>query len=333
MIVYLLLAAAVLIGGYFAFRFYSLKSALREMEKELKMAKEDLTQNQILHTPLPDSDLEKLICLVNDTLEAVRRERQSYEKRELEFQRQIENISHDLRTPLTVILGYLGFMKQIDEKNAVKTGKGEKNTGEKSEILVIIERKARFMEKLIEQFYAFSRLNAGDYELEMQVTDIGRVLRETLLDNYQILEEANLTVEACLPEYEVPVMGDKNAFERIFSNLFQNCGRYGRDGLKISLREEEDMAVISFLNNTDAISQKDINHLFDRFYMQDDSRHQGGTGLGLTIARQLAEAMGGTLTAEIVHTASENGRDAICFSLKFKLWTSHKEYDKLSLIK
>ena len=107
-----ILAIAVLAAGYFCFRLLALKRALGKAERELQEIGRELSQNRFLHLPLPDRDLERFIGTVNGTLEQIRRERREYEKREREFQHQIENISHDLRTPLTVILGYLGIMRE-----------------------------------------------------------------------------------------------------------------------------------------------------------------------------------------------------------------------------
>lgn len=108
--VYILIIIAV-IGIYFAFRYVSLLYAFRKMTKEMQEIREDLTQNQMLHLPVPNRHLAKVMSEFNSTLEEIQKERQKYEKREKEFQKQIENISHDLRTPLTVILGYLKFVK------------------------------------------------------------------------------------------------------------------------------------------------------------------------------------------------------------------------------
>ena len=108
--IYLLFALPLLAAGFFALRCHLIKHALKETRRELLEIQKDLSQNQILHLAAPDQDLEKLLHAVNYMLEELRRERLNYEKREKEFQRQIEQISHDLRTPLTVIV-QKGFPK------------------------------------------------------------------------------------------------------------------------------------------------------------------------------------------------------------------------------
>lgn len=289
--IYLLFAFLIFAAGFFALRCHLIKHALKEARRELLEIQKDLSQNQILHLASPDQDLEKLLHAVNDMLEELRRERLNYEKREKEFQRQIEQISHDLRTPLTVILGYLKFLKQAEPS-------------ETAEILEIIERKSHAMEHLVSQFYDFSRLSSHDYKIELQQTDVCRILREALLDNYQILEQAQITVAQTLPKHPVLTLGDPQALERIFANLFQNTCRYGTGFLKISFEEQPENIRIQFANGTETLTPEDIPHLFERFYMQDSARTGSGTGLGLTIAKSLAEAMHGSLTASCSPGAS-----------------------------
>lgn len=303
----------VIIGGYFAVRYLSILYAFREITKDIREIQKDITQNQILHLPIPNRDLEKVLCSFNDTLEEIRKERLKYEKREKEFQKQIENISHDLRTPLTVILGYLKLMKKADIKLNMDK--------ELAEALEIIEHKAETMKILVTQFYDFSRLNAGDYGLTLNNVDISRTLRESLMGNYQVLEQSHLAIEVNIPEHPIWVIGDDSAIERIFLNLLQNASRYAYSFLSISIKEDEEKVSILFINDTNMLSEDDIPRLFDRFYMQDSSRNQGGTGLGLTVAKSLAEEMEGILEVSIVDKESlnsEKDKFTICFQLCVK---------------
>ena len=283
--IYILIIIAV-IGIYFAFRYVSLLYAFRKMIKEMQEIREDLTQNQMLHLPVPNRHLAAVMSEFNNTLEEIQKERQKYEKREKEFQKQIENISHDLRTPLTVILGYLKF---------VKNRKYLEQNEELKETLKIIEHKAETMKSLVTQFYEFSRLNAGDYKLKLNNVDISRILRESLVGNYQFLEQSDLKVDIDIPEHPIWVIGEEAGLERIFLNLMQNAGRYADTSLNIMVKETEKNVTISFINDTTRLSEEEASHLFDRLYMQDSSRNQEGTGLGLTVAKSLAEEMGGTL--------------------------------------
>ena len=168
-------------------------------------------------------------------------------------------------------------------------------------MLDIIERKARSMEILISQFYDYSRLNANDYEIKIEEIDVGRTLREVFAENCMMLEKAVLQVKTDFPNHPVWVEGETTALERIFSNLFQNAGRYANHFLNISIQENGTSVQIIFENDTLKANADNIPHLFDRFYMADTSRNKGGTGLGLTIAKCLAEEMAGSLTADLIN--------------------------------
>lgn len=201
-VLWVLFSVAIVIAVYFATRFFLLKKAMKEANREFQDILKDIQQNQILHMAMPDKELENMAQSVNQALEQIRTERQEYEKRERAFQSEIENISHDLRTPLTVILGYLKLMK------------GQKETD--MEMVETIERKAKTMQRLVTDFYDLSRLSARDYEVEIKETDVGRILRESLMDSYHILEKRALELEAEIPEHIIEVLGDASALERIF---------------------------------------------------------------------------------------------------------------------
>ena len=313
--IYVILAALALAAICFSIRFYALKHSIREACRELEEIRKEPDQDRILHISVPDRSMEKLLQSMNLTLKEIRSEGQQYRKREKQFQEQIENISHDLRTPQTVILGYLRLLRE-------KEGTEYKGA-ELEEILGLMERKARFLEQLVSRFYSFSRLTAGDFRLKLCRIDAGRILRETLTDNYRVLQETRLTVDADIPEHPVWIWGEQEALERIFSNLCQNAGRYAESFLRISVNEKKEQTEIHFENDTNRITEEEAEHLFERFFVPDNSEKQGSTGLGLTIARYLAEAMGASLEAELTGAAgSETGKKGsaagvIRFTLRF----------------
>lgn len=251
----------------------------------------------MLHLPIPNRHFRNLLCEFNSALEEIQKERQNYEKREKEFQKQIENISHDLRTPLTVILGYLNLFRK-SHKEQLSQNK------ELEETINIMERKAEMMKSLAEQFYNYSRFNGAEDEL--------------------LLEQAQLKVDIHIPNRPIWVWGEASALERIFLNLFQNAGRYADTLLQIAIEEQEGEVSVSFTNDTRILSEEDIPHLFDRFYMQDDSRNQGGTGLGLTVAKSLAERMGAALTVKMTDKDSKQNRCILCFEMNMKLFIQKK---------
>ena len=303
----------IIAAAYFAFRYFALEHALQETARELSQIQGDLLRNQILHLPLPDKGLERLMESINGALEQIRRERMAYEKREREFQQQIENISHDLRTPLTVILGYLKWLKAPSGNASFRL----------EESLDVLERGARSMEHLVSQFYAFSRVNGMDFSLELEQLDVCRLLRESLADNYGSLEREGFSLESRLPEHPVMAQGNRDACQRIFANMLTNAGRYAHSYLDIRMQESCGQVQVLFENDSAEIRENDVPNLFNRFYRNDVSRSKGGTGLGLTIAKSLAEAMGGSLTAQALPAAEApadrgngcHGQTSVCFVL------------------
>lgn len=136
------------------------------------------------------------------------------QNRKKEFQKQIENISHDLRTPLTSLLGYVRLYKKSQSSYISQNA-------ELSDTLDVIERKSESLKNLITQFYDFSRLTAHDYTVNLIKIDTVKLLRESFADNCHILEETHLNVSLDLPDRPIYVLADKTALERIFFICFK----------------------------------------------------------------------------------------------------------------
>ena len=218
-----------------------------------------------------------------------------------------------MRTPLTVILGYIKLYKNAHAEQIA-------HDPDLTEMIITLESKSETMKNLVTQFYDYSRINAGDYKLQLNTVDVAKMLRESLMGNYQVLEHSDLKVDVMIPEHPVWVLGSESALERIFVNLLQNVSRYADTFFQIKIHEDNDSAYISFINDTSLLSDDDLPHLFERFYMQDGARNQNGTGLGLTVAQSLAKEMGGVLSVEkIEHPDGLNCSGiVVCFHLKVR---------------
>lgn len=276
---------------YLSVRLYLLKVSMKDAGKQLREINEKLEENRIVRFSAPNKELEELLVEINNSLQGIRQERIVYAKREKEFKQQIENISHDLRTPLTSMIGYLKIM---DVSNL--------NEEEKEDLQTVL-KKAERLQELISQFYDFSRLTAQDYPLELSAVDATKVLREVMADAYSELSARNLEVTVDLPERAVWIEGNANALQRVFQNLLQNAGRYAVKELAVSVCEEAERVFICFKNDTKDLYEQEVERLFERFYTVDKSRSNGSTGLGLTIAKEFVEKMGGSIEAEL-----EDGR-------------------------
>lgn len=232
-------------------------------------------------------EIKKLISQVNAVLEDRQQRKAEFIRTEMGSKRMLSNISHDIKTPLTVILGYLEIMQM--EENA-------------SPLLTKVQDKAGQVIRMINQFFDLAKLESGDAPLEMERVNLNEVCRRNILDFYQILQEREFEVNISIPELSMYVYGNSGALDRILFNLIANAVRYGGEGrfLGITLGKEEDQAVIRIFDHGKGIAREHQAHIFDRLYTMEDSRNREmqGNGLGLTIVKSLAEKMGGTVRVE-----------------------------------
>lgn len=302
--IYYVFGIVAILGIYFTFRYFLLILALKKTTQQLNEITNQFEHNQRLKLAVPHAQLTALIRSCNALIQSTQQERQNYVHRENDFKKQIENMSHDLRTPLTVILGYLKIMKK------------EQKSAEVSENILIIERKAEVMHHLVSQFYDYSRFVAGNYEMNLTQTDVGALLRETLLGNYEIFAEKNLKVDIDIPSRPLLLIADEMMLQRIFLNLLQNASRYADSFLRIIVQEKKGQISLRFENDTADLTESEVVNIFKRFYMKNETRNTEQTGLGLTIAESLTELMGGTLTASTAK--SQNNLLVIQFILVFE---------------
>ncbi len=272
---------------YYMVRFYRLKANLKAAEDGLREIEQNPGENRILLISFPDKDAERILEAVNAYILLTRKERIFYRQREKKLRAQIENISHDLRTPLTAIIGYLELM------DADKWGR------EEEEMMTAVKKKARVLQSLLGNFYDLSRLEMNDYHFNLEKLDIVRLIRETSLLFYRQFEERGLSVEISMEEEPVFIQADVGAMERIIHNMLQNAFRYAESYLKIAVCRENGKPALLFENDTTVLQESEVEHLFERFYVQEKSRTSQSSGLGLTINKLLAEAMGGSVEARL----------------------------------
>lgn len=242
--------------------------------------------NSRLPMPCPDRAAEDLLEAVNELLELRQSERTAYREKEQALRRQIANVSHDLRTPLTSILGYLQLLEREDLPEKTRR-----------EYLAVIEGRARTLQTFINSFYDLSRMEGGEWKLEREKVDLARELSDQLAAAYQQLEEAGLAVEVEIADGLPPVWADRSGVVRVFSNLLTNALRHGTGPLTIRLHREGEQIVSRFSNRAEDMTAEDAAHVFERFYTADQMRTGQDTGLGLAIVDALTRRMGHTACA------------------------------------
>lgn len=264
------------------------KRNLRALTKEFEMLMTE-EGNGELHLGSPSSDIEKFLEVFNAYLEKMRESQLAVQKKEQKLKDEITNISHDLRTPLTSMKGYLRLLEEVNVTE---------NPKEREEYLAITVKKTEQLQYLVEQLYEYTNLRDKVEALCLEKTELYGFFCNQILNYYHDFETKGIQVQ--LPdEQQCEVLADKQALERIFGNMIGNALKYGKDYWKIEIENTNSTVKMIFQNPANGLTEEEVSHLFERFYMQEQSRTVGGSGLGLTIAKMLMESMGGDMTAKL----------------------------------
>ena len=265
-------------------KVYDLRSAALKIEQGFHRIVNGDTNNVItLNTR--DGRMRNLAVKINTELKTLRREKNRYIHGNVELSNAITNISHDLRTPLTAIIGYLDMIRKSDDKEKMER------------YLPIISERAESMKQLTEELFDYSLdfSNIGT-EVVKEEVDINRVLEDSIMGYYGVLTEKNIELKAEITEKKIVRMLNRNYMSRIFSNLLNNAVKYSDGDLKIVL---DDDGTITFSNSAEGLKGIDVEQLFDRFYTVEAARNS--TGLGLSIVKLLVERQGGFISSEYVN--------------------------------
>lgn len=262
---------------------------VQNIADELKRILDENTDEKVMIFT-EDKEIKHLLEQINRTLEDRQNANAGYRRSVLNTKRMLSNISHDLKTPLTVIIGYLEMllMQETLEKDMVRK----------------VSHKANELKEQIDRFFTLAKLEAGDTVLTMSKINLNEYCRETIVDFYNILTEKEFEVNINIPDPSVFVYADPEALGRILYNLISNAVRYGDAGhyLGLTLRREDNFVFVDIIDHGKGIASSEIPRVFDRLYTLEDSRNREiqGNGLGLTIARSLAEKINGTLTLKSI---------------------------------
>lgn len=261
-------------------KIYLMKKSAREISKEFSDRLQTDT-NTLIGISSNDKDMRKLADSINRQLKILRREHLRYTQGDTELKNAITNISHDLRTPLTAICGYLDMMKKTNDRENIER------------YLTIMTERTEFMKQLTEELFRYSVIISEDDTGEMEEVFINQVLAESISSFYPVLTNKGITPQIQMTDKRIVRTVNKSNLSRVFSNLLNNAVKYSNGDLTITL---SDSGEIKFANTAKELSSVQVEQLFDRFYTVEAARNS--TGLGLSIARALVERMGGKIYAE-----------------------------------
>lgn len=264
-------------------KIYSLKHAVCEIgEAFAECISTD--SNTLIRLSTRDKYIQKLVLAINEQLRLLRCQRQKYLNGDRELKEAITNISHDLRTPLTVICGYLDLLEQEEKSEAV------------SRYLSYIENRTQTLKQLTEELFRYSVIISTNETIQTELLSLNGILEESIATFYAVLTEHGITPVIQLPHKQVVCQGNKAALSRVFSNILNNALKYSDGDLEIYM---SDTGQIIFTNTASKLDLVQVEKLFDRFFSVESSRNS--TGLGLSISKTLLEQMKGSISAKYQH--------------------------------
>ena len=237
--------------------------------------------NTLISTGSGDRHIRALTAELNGFLRILRAERRKLQSGNAELMDAVTNVSHDLRTPLTAILGYLDLLRR------------EELSGDAERHLAVISERAAAMKSLTEELFRFSVIGAEGEELALEPLSLNAAVEEALAANYSALRERGIAPEVHLPSNPVVRSLNRAALGRILGNILANAAKYSAGDLQIALVESGELR---FTNAAPELDGVQVARLFDRFYTVESAR--ASTGLGLSIARMLTGQIGGEIGAE-----------------------------------
>lgn len=236
--------------------------------------------NTLIDISTRDPYMQKLAADINVQLRLLRKQRQNYLSGDRELKDALTNISHDLRTPLTAISGYLDLLEREEVSDDVRR------------YLTYITDRTEAMKQLTEELFRYSVILSAKEDPEIEPLSLNGVLEESIAGFYAVLTEQGIVPEIDLPDTPVIRHLNKASLSRIFANLLNNACKYSDGDLNIRMDET---GTITFTNTAAALDEVAVGRLFDRFFTIEAARNS--TGLGLSIAKTLTEQMGGTISA------------------------------------
>lgn len=274
-----LIGILILIIFLLILKVYLLRKSIREIEKEFSYRIKTDT-NTLIDVSSHDRQIKKLAESINTQLRELRKERHHFQQGDFELKEAVTNISHDLRTPLTAICGYLDLLESEEKSEEVKR------------YLNIIKNRTEILKQLTEELFRYSVFVSVFNNTSYESVVLNSVLEESILGFYADLKSHMITPEISIPDKKIKRNLNKNALSRIFGNIISNAIKYSDGDLSVTLYQSGE---IVFSNSALKLDEIQVGKLFDRFYTVDTAKKS--TGLGLSIAKALTEQMNGSITA------------------------------------
>ncbi len=273
--IFLFIAVIILV-----IKIVSMKRSISEICSEFNTHVKDKS-SALISTSSNDKEIKKLAYMLNIKLKEIDVEYKQYASGNRELKEAVTNISHDIRTPLTAILGYLDLAEN------------EQMTEKQKKYISIIRNRAEMMKSLTDELFEYSVIIATDDTDKIELVSVNCVLEESIAAFYSNLMSRDIEPDINICEDKVIRNVNKSSLTRVFSNLLNNAVKYSDGDLEIKLCKNGE---IIFANTASKLNEVQVGKLFDRFYTVEEGRKS--TGLGLSIAKTLVERMNGKISAD-----------------------------------
>lgn len=264
-------------------KVFLIKKTIRKIEKSFTYILESDTNNIVTISSV-DKDIKNLTINLNKNLMELRKQKLEYKNGNQELKKIITNISHDLRTPLTVINGYIDLL-QKENKNVEQEG-----------YIKIIKEKIYELQELTEQLFGFSKTVDVDLEVKKEECCLNDILEESLANYYNKFKEKNIIPKISISNKKINKMVNRIAIIRIFENILSNVLKYSNGNFEVILNDD---GIITFSNKANSLDAITVQKIFDRYFTVENAKES--TGIGLAIAKQLIEQNSGKITAEYLN--------------------------------
>ena len=277
---YMIIGLFIIILIFLSIKLMFIKKSVKDIKEQINLILRSDTNNLITISS-SDKDVKELAESLNVELKELRNQRLQYENGNQELKKSITNVSHDMRTPLTAISGYIDLIKNQKEEN------------KKDDYLKIIERKTKDLTAMIEQLFDYSKAVDLGIKIEKQRYCLNELLEETIANYYINFKENNIIPSISITEEKIYKDIDKNAITRVFENILSNVIKYSNGDFKVTLNND---GKIIFSNQATSLDATTVQKIFDRYYTVENAKKS--TGLGLAIAKQLVEMNGGKISVQ-----------------------------------